>query len=128
MTVSAYITSHEEPQRQIMTILRSWVLDLGQHVEEKIIRHVPYFFFYGQLCSLTVVKDGVDFSFVRGNEIEDQEKLLESRGRKKVKSITFYSVAETEEYEDEMRRLLNRAAILNEYWSRKKLTKNRRNE
>ena len=115
MTVSSYISQLGEPHRQIMTILRSWILDLGPHTQEKITYKIPYFHFYGHLCSLRPNSEGVDLSFMRGNELEDESKLLEGRGRKQVKSITFYSVAETEEHEDEVRRLLNRAALQNEY-------------
>ena len=115
MTVQQYISSKDAPEKEILTVLRSWVLDLGPHTQEKISYAVPFFYFFGPLCYLSVGKDGVAFSFVHGRELEDETKLLQSNGRKQVKSVTFHSVAELEEHEDDIRRLLNQAAILNEY-------------
>jgi len=115
MTVQQYISGKESPDKEVLTILRSWVLDLGAHTQEKISYTVPFFYFFGPLCYLSAGKEGVAFSFVNGRELEDEAKLLQSNGRKQVKSVTFHSVAELEEHEDEIRRLLNQAAILNEY-------------
>jgi hypothetical protein len=126
MNVQGYITTQPEPHRQIMTILRSWVLDLGPHTQEKISYKIPFFNFYGPICYLSPNKEGVDLSFTRGRELDDESKLLDARGRKEVKSITFFSVAETEEHEDEIRRLLNEAAILNEYHARQKQKKKKK--
>ena len=121
MTVQAYIVSREDPTRQIMTILRSWVLDLGSHTQEKISHNVPYFSFYGNLCYFSPKKDhGVELCFVKGNRLDDENKILESRGRKELRSKTFYSIAELEEVEDQVRHLLNEAAILNEYHFKQK--------
>jgi hypothetical protein len=124
MTVQQYIASQPEPRQQMMVILRSWIRDLGPHAQEKISYKIPYFYFYGHLCYLNPAGEGVDLSFTKGFGLDDENKLLESRGRKQVKSITFYSVAELEEHEEEVRRLLNEAAILNEYQYKRKKKKN----
>ena len=97
--------------------------DLAQHQleEEKLSYKIPYFYFYGTLCFLHPEEDGVDLGFTKGYELSDDQKILEAHGRKHVKSITFYSLAQLEEYEDPIRRLLNEAAILNEYQHKRKL-------
>lgn len=116
MTVQAFIGSQDHPIREIMTIMRSWILDLGMHSQEKITNHTPYFYFFGVLCSMNKRRDnGVELSFLKGNILEDENKILEANGRKQVRSKTFYSIAEVEELEDPIRHLLNEAAILNEY-------------
>jgi hypothetical protein len=116
MTVQAFIGSQEHPVREIMTIMRSWILDLGAHSQEKITNRTPYFYFYGVLCSLNKRKgNGVELSFLKGNILDDENKILEANGRKQIRSKTFYSIAELEEVEDPIRHLLNEAAILNEY-------------
>ena len=125
MTVHHYIHSLPESQREIATVLRSWILDLGPHTVEKISYTVPYFSFYGNLCYLTPQEDGISLSFCRGHELSSEQKLLEGKGRKHVTSTTFYSLAQLEEYEDPIRRILNEAAILNEYRYKRKL-KNRK--
>jgi hypothetical protein len=127
MTVQAYIASQADPAREIMTILRSWILDLGSHTQEKISHNVPYFSFYGTLCYFSITKDhGVDFTFLKGKRLDDENKILESRGRKEIRSKTFYSIAELEEVEESIRQLLNEAAILNEYHFKQKQKQKKR--
>lgn len=123
MNVSHYIHKQPSPNREIMTVLRSWILDLGSHTVERISYRVPYFSYYGPLCYFNPGPDGIDFSFTKGNELSDEQQILESRGRKQVRSITFYSLAQVEEHEDSIRRLLNEAAILNEYLYKRKQKK-----
>ena len=118
-----YISAQPDHTRQIMNLLRSWIHDLGPHTQEKISYHIPFFYFYGPLCYLSPNNDGVDLSFVKGNELEDESGLLDARDRKQVKSVTLYSIAEAEEHEDEIRRLLNQAAIVNEYHASRKKKK-----
>lgn len=123
--VQQYIAQQPSPCREIMTIVRSWVLDLGPHVQEKISYKIPFFYFYGPVCYLSPGKECVDLAFTKGFELADEDKLLESKGRKQVKSVTFYSVAGAEEHEDEVRRLLNEAAILNEFQYKRRKSKKR---
>lgn len=108
-----------------MTILRSWVLDLGRHAQEKISYKIPFFDFYGRLCYLSPVAEGVDIGFTKGYELSNDAKLLEAKDRKQVRTITFHSIAELEENEEAVRHILNEAAILNEYqfFKRKKKRK-----
>ena len=115
MNVRQFINEQPEPQREMMTILRSWILDLGSHTQEKISYKIPYYSFYGTMCFLSPQEDGVDLGFTKGYELSNEQKILESRGRKLVRSVTLHSVAELEENEDTIRHMLNEAAILNEY-------------
>src|SRR5690606_3013091 len=128
MTVKNFISSQASPQREIMTILRSWILDLGPHTQEKMSHTVPFFLFYGHLCYLATKKDGVDLAFTRGLHLEDELGLLEGRGRKRARSRVFHSVAELEEFEEPVRKLLNQAAILNEYQFKQKKKRTGKNE
>ncbi len=120
MRVQNYILSQPSPQREMMTILRSWILDLGSHTQEKISNTVPSFLFYGPLCYLAPRNDGVDLVFPQGHHLDDESGLLDAKGRKHARSRVFYSVAELEEFEEPVRRLLNQAAILNEYQFKRK--------
>lgn len=98
-----------------MTVLRTWVLDLGSHTTEKISYKVPFFYFHGPLCYFNSPVDGVDLSFTQGASLSRTHKLIQQKGRKTVASIRIHSLAELEEHEDEIRRILNEAAILNQY-------------
>lgn len=120
MNVSRFIGLQPEPNRGIMTVLRSWVLDLGRHTEEKISNKIPYFSFYGPMCYLNPTDDGVELGFTKGYELSDDNRILESKGRKMVRSITFFSLTSLEEQEETIRHILNEAAILNEYRFKRK--------
>ena len=98
-----------------MSVLRSWILDLGPHTLEKISYRIPFFYFYGPLCYLNSVAEGVDLSFVNGQKLSNRQKLLEAKNRKTVASIRFHSLAEVEEQKEKVKQILNEAAILNQY-------------
>jgi hypothetical protein len=115
MNVQGFIASQEDPQKEIMTVLRSWVLDVAPHVQEKITNRIPFFYFFGPLCYLSPRRDGLELAFSKGHYLDDDSAFLSSQGRKQVRSRVFHSVAELEEHEETIRRLLNQAAILNEY-------------
>ena len=123
MNVSGFISQQPEPNKEMITILRSWVLDLGRHTEEKISNKIPYFSFFGPMCYLNPTDEAVELGFTKGYELSDDNRILESKGRKMVKSITFYSVTSLEEQEDAIRHILNEAAILNEYRFKRKATR-----
>ena len=81
---------------------------------------MPYFYFHGPLCYLSPKLDGVYIGFAKGHQLSNEQDLLESNKRKFVRTITFHSLAELEEKEEEVRKILNEAAILNEYHARRK--------
>lgn len=113
--VQDYIASQRTSQKEIMSVMRRWILDLGPHAQEKISYTVPYYYFYGPLCYLNPALDGVDLSFVHGKKLSNEHQLLENKNRKTVASIRFHSLAELEEREEQVRQILNEAAILNQY-------------
>ena len=121
--VQDFIAEQRPTQKEIMSVLRGWILDLGPHTTEKISYKVPFFSFYGPICYLNPTNDGVDLSFTQGASLSRTHKFLERKGRKTVASIRFHSLAELEEHEDELRLILNEAAILNQYLFNKKKKK-----
>jgi len=122
-SVSNYIASLPKSQAQIFSVLRNMVLDVGPHVQEKISYKIPFFYFHGPLCYLSPTFDGTYIGFVRGHQLSNEHGLLEKKGRKFVRSIHFYSLAELEEREEQIRQILNEAAILNEYHYRQRKKK-----
>jgi uncharacterized protein YdhG (YjbR/CyaY superfamily) len=114
-SVQEFIAEQRPTQKQIMSVLRGWILDLGPHTTEKISYKVPCFYFYGPLCKLKPTADGVDLGFTQGASLSRDHKLVEKRGQKNAGSIRFHSLAELEEREEELRAILNEAAILNQY-------------
>ncbi len=123
--VQEYIASQRPFQTEIMSVLRRWIVDLGPHAQEKISYKVPFFYFYGPICYLNPAVDGADLSFTKGIKLSNEQKLLEKKNRKTVASIRFHSLAEVEEWEEQIRQILNEAAILNQhlYQAKKKKKK-----
>lgn len=121
--VQDFIAQQRSSQKEIMSVLRMWILDLGPHTQEKISYKIPFFYFYGPLCYLNPANDGVDLSFVQGKRLSNEQKLLEDKGRKNIASIRLHSLAEVEERESEIRQILNEAAILNQYLHQQKKKK-----
>ena len=101
-------------------MLRSMLLEVGPHVQEKLSYKTPFFYFKGPLCYLNPTFDGLDMGFVRGKVLSNDQGLLELKGHKFVKTIRLHSLAELSEKEHAIRQLLNEAAILNEHDSLKK--------
>jgi hypothetical protein len=121
MTVQRYILNLPEKQRRIMTILRSWIFDLGTHIQEHLTTDGPSFQLHGALCYLMPEdEDGVILSFNRGYELPKNFDLLESKDHKHVRSITFYGVTELEEHAEEVKKILNEAAALNGFLAKKR--------
>jgi len=118
MNVSGFISRQAEPNMGIMTILRSWILDLGRHIEEKISNRIPYFSFFGPLSP---TNEGLELGFTKGYVLSDVDRILEPTGpRKMVRSITLYGLTFLEEQENAIRHVLNETAILNEYRFKRK--------
>jgi hypothetical protein len=113
--VQDFIAEQRHTQKQIMSVLRGWILDLGPHTSEKISYKVPSFYFYGLLCKLKPTADGVDIAFTQGASLSRNHKLVERKGQKNEGRIRFHSLAELGEQEEEIRKILNEAAILNQY-------------
>ena len=90
--VEAFIEGKEGRQREILFYLRNMLVEqLG--LIEKIRYKIPFFYNRSWICYLNPVKNnGVDLSFIRGNELSNIQGLLEARDRAQVRSIAIYSL------------------------------------
>ncbi|MCZ8354797.1 MAG: hypothetical protein O9340_08685 [Cyclobacteriaceae bacterium] len=114
MTVAHYIVSLPEKQKQLMTILRSWILDISAEVKESMHEELqePTFYLHGALCYLTKDNNSVSIHFYQGKKLAKQFEELEMEDRKQMASYTFYGINGLEEHEDEVRKWLTAAAAL----------------
>ena len=112
MTVIQYISSLPEKQKQIMTILRSWILDISPDVKEGMHEELkePAFYLHGALCYMATENNSVTLHFYHGKTLAQQFEDLEIKDRKQIASFTFYGVNGLEEHEDEVRKWLTAAA------------------
>lgn len=119
MTVEDYINQHLPDHQRILRWLRQLILTSDPTIREKISWNIPVYTYHGtHLCYLNVIRAkstnavAVDLAFVQGPELPDQAGLLESRGRKTIKSLVVRAVADPEE--DIVRTYLQEALLLND--------------
>ncbi len=94
-TVQRFILHQEAKQRTILQFLHDLLL-AHPEIICKIRYKIPFYYRKSWICYLNPVrkKDAIELAFVRGNELSNEQGLLESKGRKQVFGITFSSVEE----------------------------------
>ncbi len=90
--VEDFIYQYEDDQREVMLFLHNW-LTKDLNLTEKIRFEIPFYYGKSWICYLNPTKkDTVEFAFVRGNELSNDQGLLDNKGRKQVYSVEFKSV------------------------------------
>ena len=137
MTVDEYINQQTPNHQRILRWLRQLILTSDPYIRETISWNVPVYTCHGiHVCYLNIVRSEsrerpeaantgdslwsgtpeqyqpIDLAFMRGPELPDQAGLLESRGRKTIKSLVVRAVADPEE--DIVRTYLQEALLLND--------------
>lgn len=88
-----FIYQHEENQREVMLFLHNYLV--GLNLRDKMRYKIPFYFGRSWICYLNPTRDGqVEFAFTRGNELSNNQGLLDSKGRKQVYSIELRKVSE----------------------------------
>jgi len=89
-----FILGLEGEQQKIFQRLHqllSYELDL----ECKIRYKIPFYFSRSWICYLNPKQDdGVELVFLRGNELSNDQNILEARGRTQVKGIQYFNLKE----------------------------------
>ncbi|MGB1243402.1 MAG: DUF1801 domain-containing protein [Chitinophagales bacterium] len=87
-----YIYEQEGEQREILLFLHELMLSYPA-ITSKIRYRVPFYYRKSWVCYLNPRKNNaVEFCFLRGNELSNEQGILESKGRKQVYSLTFEEV------------------------------------
>lgn len=114
MTVDEYINGQTPEHARILRWLRQLILTADASVREKIAWNVPVYTYQRQhVCYLTVLRSepvAVDLAFMQGAKLPDEAGLLESRGRKLVRSLVIRDPAELDE--DVIRTYVQEALLL----------------
>lgn len=62
-------------------------------LQPKIRYKIPFYYKKSWIFYLNPIKDhSIDLAFIRGNELSNSSGLLETKGRKQIKSITFQKI------------------------------------
>lgn len=89
--IEDFILDHPNSQQQtLLQVLHDLLLSYPE-VTGKIRYKIPFYYRKSWICYLNPVKnDGVELAFTRGNELSNEQGLLDSKGRKQVYGVTFY--------------------------------------
>ncbi|MDX1326472.1 MAG: DUF1801 domain-containing protein [Arenibacter sp.] len=120
--VEEFIYQHEDDQRKIMLFLHKW-LTLDLNLTDKMRYKIPFYYGKSWICYLNPTNKGtIEFAFVRGNELSNEQNLLESKGRKQVFSVEFEKLKDIPQ--QALHEILQEAILLDEvkpYPSKRKL-------
>jgi len=110
--VENLIYEFENPQREIMLFFHKLLTD-EYLLTNKITFKNPCYYKNSWICYLKPLKDGkVELAFMRGNELSNNQGILENNGRKQLRSIEFTSIKEIPIVF--IKEILNEAILLDE--------------
>lgn len=86
-SIEDYIYRHEGKQRDILQQLHERLTE-ELNLEAKLRYKIPFYYNRSWICYLNAQQDGsVELAFTRGNELSNDQGLLDSKGRKQVMSL-----------------------------------------
>ncbi len=111
--IENFIADYTADQQAILHYFHQLIKDLPK-VSSKISYRVPFYYRNRWLCYLNPKKDGgVDLAFCRGNELSNENGLLEIKNRKLIASITFYKLKDIPK--SAINEILHEAILLDEH-------------
>lgn len=112
MQVEDFILKYEGQQRALLNYFH-YLLTKEVGLIDKIRYKIPFYDHKSWICYLNPKKDGgVELAFVKGNQLSNEQGLLQAYDRKQIRGITFYKVAEIPERE--ILEIIQEALILDE--------------
>lgn len=119
MQFEDFILKYEGQQRALLNYFHN-LLTKEVGLLDKIRYKIPFYDHKSWICYLNPKKDGgVELAFVKGNQLSNEQGLLQAHHRKQIRGITFYKVVEIPERE--ILEIIQEALILDE--SAKKTSK-----
>lgn len=92
--VEEFIYQFEGNQREVMLHFHN-LLTRELNLTEKIRYKIPFYYGRSWICYLNPIKTSkIEFAFVRGNELSNDQRILDSKGRQQVCSIEFEVASE----------------------------------
>lgn len=89
-----FIYNREGVQRDILLHLHEIITSLPE-ITGKIRYKIPFYDHRSWICYLNPIGgDRVELAFTRGNELSNEQGLLEARGRKQIRGVIFAAIEE----------------------------------
>ncbi|MEM9858188.1 MAG: DUF1801 domain-containing protein [Bacteroidota bacterium] len=121
--VEEFIHSYEGNQGRVLSYLHH-ILAKELELLPKIRFRIPFYYRRSWICYLNPTKRAtIEFCFLRGNELSNEQGLLNTNGRKQVAGIEIETL--TNLPESELREVIHEALLLDEMvpYSVKKMKK-----
>lgn len=110
--VEDFIYNYDGNQREIMLFLHNLLVS-DFDLRPKISYKIPFYYRKSWICYINPLKgEGIEFAFTRGNELSNEQGLLEERGRQQVRGVIFKELSDIP-YQT-LREILQEAIILDE--------------
>ncbi len=89
--IDDFIQSKDTNLRPLLAQIRNIIMVSHPQVREQISWSLAFFYGFDHLCYLSVSKKtkGVEVCFAKGFHIKDEAGVLDTKGRKLVKGITY---------------------------------------
>jgi uncharacterized protein len=87
--VDLYIDALNENEKRIVEKLRVMLFELVPGLEERFSFKLPFYHYYGMFCYINKVKEGIEFNFCRGKDLEMAFPELERKNRAIIAGITI---------------------------------------
>ena len=95
--IEEFAYRYSEEQANLLLYLYHLITSFP-HIRAKISYRIPFYYGKSWICYTNPTKKGgVELAFVRGNELSDENNLLQARDRKQVSGITLMSMQEVNE-------------------------------
>ena len=94
-TLEDYIHACENvQQRAILTILHDLISEVPG-IAFKLRYGIPFYYRKSWICYLNPIKKtGIELAFLRGNELSNEQGILDFKGRKQVAGVNLYDPKE----------------------------------
>jgi hypothetical protein len=93
-TVEDFVEHLEGNQKEIVRYLHL-LLTKNLNLQEKIRYKIPFYYGKSWICYLNPIKgDQIELAFLRGNELSNDQKILDFKQRKQVSGKIFSTISE----------------------------------
>jgi hypothetical protein len=111
-SIEDFFVDFDYPQSEVIEYLHNYLTN-HMNLMAKIRYGLPFYYGKSWICYLSPQKSGaIELSFLRGNELSNEQGLLESKGRKQVKSIVLENIKKTDE--NAIKEIIMEAIILDQ--------------
>ena len=92
--VDVYIDALNENDKQIAEKIRAMLFDLVPAIEERYSFKLPFYHYFGMFCYINKVKEGIEFNFCRGKDLQMAFPELAIKNRAIIAGITIANIKE----------------------------------